>query len=54
MMNTTNKFLTLILTTGFLFFNVLLANAQVANDKDCPCSEVVISDQNILKIIGEI
>lgn len=52
-MKTTNNLLKIILSTGFLFFNVLLVNGQVGNDKDCTCSEVVISDQNELVLIGE-
>lgn len=52
-MKTTNNLLKLILSTGLLFFNVLLVNGQVDKDKDCTCSEVAISDQSVLTLIGE-
>lgn len=53
MMKTTSNLLKIILSLGFLFFNVLLVNGQVANDKDCTCSEETISDPSALILIGE-
>lgn len=53
MIKTTNNLIKIILSTGFLFFNVLLVNGQVGNDKDCTCPEVAIFDQSVLGLIGE-
>ena len=53
MMQTVHNFLILILSTSFLFFNVQFVNGQISNDKDCPCSEIAITDQSVLLLIGE-
>ncbi len=53
MMKIPNNILKIILSTGLLFFNVLLVNGQVANNKDCTCLEDTISDQSVLLSIGE-
>jgi len=53
MMKIPNNILKIILSTGLLFFNVLLVNGQIANDQDCTCLEETISDQSVLLSIGE-
>ncbi|MDZ7659660.1 hypothetical protein [Fodinibius sp.] len=52
MMKPVYKFLTLILSMSFLFFNALLVQGQIAINKDCTCPEVAIADQSVLILIG--